>query len=90
MSYRENKAQKMALETLLKNIEQKYLNRDNMYDRILHSRSKSDTGMVDIIGRLDMIDSVRENVRTALQFGNYKRATWYLSFLLCLCEKYFK
>lgn len=89
MNKREKKAQQMVIETLLMNIEKKYMTREKMYNRILHNREKSDSTVIDIIGRMDIVDSVRENVKTALQFGDYRRAAWYLQLLLRLCEKYF-
>ena len=89
MGKRENRAQQMSIETLLISIEKKYLTREKMYNRILHNRDDEDPTVINIIGRIDIIDSVRENVKTALQFGDYKRATWYLSLLVRLCEKYF-
>ena len=89
MGKRENRAQQMSIETLLVSIEKKYLTREKMYNRILHNRDDSDPTVINIIGRIDIIDSVRENVKTSLQFGDYKRATWYLSLLMRLCEEYF-
>ena len=89
MSKRENKAQQLSIETLLVSIEKKYLTREKMYNRILHNRENSDPSVINIVGRMDIVDSVRQNVRTSLQFGDYRRATWYLQLLLRLCEKYF-
>ncbi len=89
MNKREKKAQKSSIETLLMSIEKKYLTREKMYNRILHNRESSDPSVINIIGRMDIVDSVRQNVRTSLQFGDYRRATWYLHLLLRLCEKYF-
>lgn len=89
MGRRENKAQQLSIETLLADVEKKYLTRELMYNRILHNRDNNDSTMVDIVGRIDIIDSVRENVRTSLQFGDYRRATWYLHLLIKLCEKFF-
>ena len=89
MSKRENKAQQLSIETLLVSIEKKYLTREKMYNRILHNRENSDPSVINIVGRTDIVDSVRQNVRTSLQFGDYRRATWYLQLLLRLCEKYF-
>ena len=89
MNKRERKAQKSSIETLLMSIEKKYLTREKMYNRILHNRESSDPSVINIIGRMDIVDSVRQNVRTSLQFGDYRRATWYLQLLLRLCERYF-
>ena len=89
MSKRENKAQQLSIETLLVSIEKKYLTREKMYNRILHNRENSAPSVINIVGRMDIVDSVRQNVRTSLQFGDYRRATWYLQLLLRLCEKYF-
>ena len=89
MGRRENRAQLTSIEALLYDIEKKYITREKMYNRILHNRDDSDPTVINIIGRIDIIDSVRENVKTALQFGDYRRACWYLSLLLRLCEKYF-
>ena len=89
MSKRENKAQQLSIETLLVSIEKKYLTREKMYNRILHNRENTDPSMINIVGRMDIVDSIRQNVRTSLQFGDYRRATWYLRMLLRLCEKYF-
>ena len=89
MKNREDRAQQMSIETLLNSIEKKYITREKMYNRILLGRDTSDPNVINIIGRIDIIDSVRENVKTSLQFGDYRRASWYLSLLLRLCEKYF-
>ena len=89
MNRRANNAQNLSIETLLISIEKKYLTREKMYNRILYNRSTKDKKMIDIVGRIDIIDSVRENVKTSLQFNDYKRASWYLQLLLRLCEKYF-
>ena len=89
MNKREKKAQKSSIETLLMSIEKRYLTREKMYNRILHNRESSDPSVINIIGRMDIVDSVRQNVRTSLQFGDYRRATWYLQLLLRLCERYF-
>ena len=89
MNRRESRAQRLSIENLLNNIENKYLTRQNLYNRFLHNRDDLDPAVIDIIGRIDIIDSVRENVRTALQFGHYRRAAWYLSLLVRLCEEYF-
>ena len=89
MSRREKRAQQFSIETLLASIEKKYLTREKMYKRILHNRDNSDPTVINIVGRMDIVDSVRQNVRTALQFEDYKRATRYLQLLLVLCEKYF-
>ena len=88
MDRRIEQAQKSGSEALLTCIERKYLTRENMYNRILKI-NRSDSNVIDIVGRIDLIDSVRENVKTSLQFGNHKRASWYLNLLLRLCEKYF-
>ena len=89
MSKRVENSQRFAIERLLTDIENKYLTREKMYERILNRRSKSNSNVVDILGRIEIIDAVRENVKTALQFSNYQRALWYLQTLLRLCEKYF-
>ncbi len=89
MSRRNKKAQRLSIETLLTSIEKKYMTREKMYNRILHNRESFDSSVIDIVGRMDIVDSVRQNVRTSLQFGDYKRAAWYLQLLLRLCEKYF-
>ena len=89
-SKREDRAQRMVIETLMNSIEKKYLTRENMYNRILHKRDSDDSAIINIVGRMDIVDAVSENVKTSLQFGDYKRATWYLQLLLRLCEKYFK
>ncbi|MBR2179490.1 MAG: hypothetical protein IJ862_03720 [Selenomonadaceae bacterium] len=89
MNKREKKAQRSSIETLLVSIEKKYLTREKMYNRILHNRESTDPSVINIIGRMDIVDSVRQNVRTSLQFDDYRRATWYLQLLLRLCEKYF-
>ena len=89
MNKREKKAQRSSIETLLVRIEKKYLTREKMYNRILHNRDRTDPSVINIIGRMDIVDSVRQNVRTSLQFDDYRRATWYLQLLLRLCEKYF-
>ena len=89
MSKREENSQRFAIQTLLTDIEQKYLTREKMYERILSRRQKTDSHVVDILGRIELIDAVKQNLNTSLQFGHYRRASWYLQILLRLCEKYF-
>ena len=89
MNKRKSNSQRFAIERLMSDIEKKYLTREKMYERILHRRERSESNVVDILGRIEIIDAVSENVKTALQFGDYRRALWYLQLLLRLCEKYF-
>ncbi|MBR1730177.1 MAG: hypothetical protein IJ728_11720 [Selenomonadaceae bacterium] len=90
MGKREKRAQQLSIETLLNQIEKKYLTREKMYNRLLQNRAGSDPTVIDIVGRMDIIDSVRVNLKTSLQFEDYRRAAWYLQTLLRLCEKYFE
>ena len=79
------KNQKVALEKIFDEIEEKFLTREKIKTRFLNDRTSEDT---DILNRLDLIDAVRENLKTSLQFGKFRRASRYLALLESLCEKF--
>ena len=70
---------------VLDQLENAYLSREKLYKKILESK-KSAFSWTATIDRLDLIDAVRENVKTSLLFGNYRRATWYLRVLDRMCR----
>lgn len=70
---------------VLDQLENAYLTREKLYKKILVSK-RSAFSLTATIDRLDLIDAVRENVKTSLLFGNYRRATWYLKVLARMCR----
>ncbi len=70
----------------LDKLENAYLTREKMYKKILASK-RSAFSLTATIDRLDLVDAVRENVKTSLMFKNYRRATWYLRLLEQLCRR---
>ena len=84
---RREQNQRELLEKLLKRLENKYLTREKMYRKILATQ-RGEFSLTGTIGRIDVIDAVRENAKTSLLFGNYRRATWYLKMLDKMCRKY--
>ena len=85
---RMRRSQRAALEKLLGELESKFLTNEQIKARLLLGRDDDDTSEIDIISRLDLIDAVRENLRTAIQFEDYRRANRYLVTLELLCEKF--
>ena len=83
------KSQRAAIEKILNDLDAKYLTREQIKFRLLQGRTGKDIGEIDIVSRLDYIDAVRENIRTALQFEDYRRAVRYLAALELLCRKFF-
>lgn len=81
------KNQKIAIEGIFDELEKKFLTREKIKTRFLNERTSADT---DILNRLDLIDAVRENLKTSLQFGKFRRASRYLTLLDMLCEKFLK
>ena len=79
--------QQKLIETLLERLEEQYLTREKMYRKILATQ-RGEFSLSGTINRIDVIDSVRENVKTSLLFGNYRRASWYLKMLERLCRRY--
>lgn len=79
--------QKNSLTKILDELDNKFLSRELIKARFLAKRDISDT---DIINRLDLIDAVRENLKTALQFNHFRRANRYLAMLDYLCDKFLK
>ena len=82
------KSQRAAIEKILNDLDAKYLTREQIKFRLLQGRTGKDIGEIDIVSRLDYIDAVRENIRTALQFEDYRRAVRYLAALELLCRKF--
>lgn len=41
------------------------------------------------MGDLQLLDFLRQSVLTSLQFGQYRRAVWYLQAFSRMCEKTF-
>ncbi|MBR1580876.1 MAG: hypothetical protein IJ668_10380 [Selenomonadaceae bacterium] len=84
---RRERYQRKLIETLLERLENKYLTREKMYRKILATQREK-FSLTGTINRIDVLDGVRENVKTSLLFGNYRRASWYLKTLERLCRKY--
>ena len=80
------KAQQAAFETLLDSIEEKHLTREHIKVRFLSGKTSKGIGGIDAVTLLDLLDTVRENLKTSLQFGDYRRAIRYLVLLDFLCE----
>lgn len=88
---RRDNNQRELLERLLERLENQYLTREKMYKRVLATQTqRSEFSLTGTIERIDVIDAVRENVKTSLTFGNYRRASWYLKMLERLCYKYLR
>lgn len=81
------KNQKIVIEKIFAELEEKFLTREKIKTRFLNERTSADT---DILNRLDLIDAVTENFKTSLQFGKFRRASRYLTLLDMLCEKFLK
>ena len=84
------KFQKIALEEILRELENKFLTREKIKSAILSGRAAENVSDTDVLTLLDLIDAVRENVKTSLQFEDHRRATKYLTLLQTLCEKFLK
>ena len=84
------KSQKAALEEIFDELERKFLAREKIKAGILSGRAAENISDTDIFTLLNLIDAVRENVKTSLQFDNFRRAAKYLAVLQSLCEKFFK
>ena len=84
------KFQKIALEETLRELENKFLTREKIKSAILSGRAAENVADTDVLTLIDLIDAVRENVKTSLQFENYRRAVKYLTLLQTLCEKFLK
>ena len=82
------KNQKVALEKIFGELEEKYLTREKIKSRFLSGNNSEHPDDTDIVNRLDFIDAVRENFKTSLQFGKFRRASRYLTLLDSLCEKF--
>ena len=88
-SERRDDSQRALIEKLLERLESRYLTREKMFKKVLATQAKkSEFTLTGTIERIDVIDAVRENVKTSLLFGNYRRASWYLKMLERLCQKY--
>ncbi len=81
------KSQQTVLEELLQEIEKNFLTREHIKSRFLTGRNSTAVNEIAIIDCLDLIDAVRENFKTSLQFGDYRRAVRYLATLNLLCQK---
>ncbi|MBR6013057.1 MAG: hypothetical protein IK062_04645 [Selenomonadaceae bacterium] len=84
------KNQKAALEKIFGELEEKYLTREKIRSRFLSGNNSENPDDTDIVNRLDLIDAVRENFKTSLSFGKFRRASRYLVMLETLCEKFLK
>ena len=82
------KSQRSAIEKILNDLDAKFLTQEQIKFRLLSGRKSGEVGETDIVGRLDFIDAVRENARTALQFEDYRRAVRYVAALELLCRKF--
>lgn len=87
-SLRLKKVQREVIEKLLQKLDERFLTREEIKMRLLSGRKSGDEGEIDIVSRLDLIDAVRENLRTSLQFEDYRRAARYLTMLNTLCQKF--
>lgn len=83
---RQKKSQQLVLEQLLEELEKKFLSREHIKTRFLNGRT--DAADFDVVTLLDLIDSVRENLKTSMQFEDYRRAARYFVMLQTLCEKF--
>ena len=84
------KFQKIALEETLRELENKFLTREKIKSGILSGRAAENISDTYVLTLMDLIDAVRENVKTSLQFENFRRAVKYLTMLQRLCEKFLK
>ena len=84
------KFQKVALEETLREFENKFLTREKIKSAILSGRAAENISDMDVLTLLDLIDAVRENIKTSLQFENYRRAIKYLTLLQAIYEKFLK
>jgi len=85
---RQKRSQQLVLEQLLEELEKNFLSREHIKTRFLNGRTSTNSVDIDVISLLDLIDSVRENLKTSLQFKDYRRAARYLVMLQVLCEKF--
>ena len=85
---RQKKSQQLVLEQLLEELEKNFLSREHIKTRFLNGRTSTNSVGVDVITLLDLIDAVRENLKTSLQFEDYRRAARYFVVLQTLCEKF--
>lgn len=79
-------AQKATLKNLLADLEDRYLTREHIKVRFLNGMNAAKSGEPDVLTLLDLLDAVRENLKTALQFGDFRRAARYFILLQYLCE----
>ena len=86
--FRLKNSQRVVLEEMLDEIEKKFLSREHIKTRFLNGRTGANAVGIDVITLLDLIDSVRENLKTSMQFEDYRRATRHLVMLQMLCEKF--
>lgn len=84
-----DRVQRELIEGLLEQLESRYLTREKMYKKVLVNQ-RSTFSLSGTLNRIDVIDAVRENVKTSLTFGDYRRAAWYLKMLERLCQKFFR
>lgn len=80
--------QRAALEKIAMDLDKKFLSGEKIKARILSGKTKGKPDEIDITSGLDLIDAVRENFRTALQFDDFRRAARYLATLEMLCKKF--
>lgn len=80
---------RLVLEKMLAAVEKKYLNHENLKKQFLSERLSGKTGGIDIAEKLDLADALQNNVQTALDFGDFRRAARYFVTLYILCENFF-
>ena len=83
---RKKRSQQVVFEKLLSELEERHLTREHIKVRFLSGKSSAGICGVDVVTLLDLLDAVRESLKTSLQFGDYRRALRYLVLLDFLCE----
>ena len=86
--FRQKKSQRLVLEEILQELEKNFLSREHIKAKFLSGRTSTNSAGTDVITLLDIIDAIRENVKTSLQFEDYRRSARYLTMLQVLCEKF--
>ncbi len=81
---------RLALEKMLAAVDKKYLNQENLKKQFLSERLSGKTGGIDIADKLDLVDALRNNIQTALDFGDFRRASRYFVTLYIFCENFFR
>lgn len=79
---RKTEAETEAIAALLDEIRRRHIHAASMVPLILSGDGKR-------VERLSVIDFLHQSVLTSLQFGQYRRAVWYLQAFSRMCEKTF-